>query len=1006
MSDETLETEIRLYLIGDHSVGKKSIVKRFKTLNCSKTNEHFEEEEEKKNKKKEKKKEKKEENEKEDNNEMIIKKKEEKPKELSFEEKKTLANEKIRLSLMKFTKDYTFGQKNISLHFFPCLEARQVSFDYEPKENDEEYDLVKNYKITLKTTKQEIQYYFNLPGIKKNISIEHLFLFVFDLKDFSSFEKICVYFEELNKKFLISSNFKYVLIGNKMDQKKNFSNEEKEIFNSFISKYNIKYYEISTLSFFHFETFFENLFKEQFTQILNGNSYEKKLHDLLTNKGNFSKSEKSLTRIDSTPGPDKYNSNKYDLPKIESEFRNTFMGKNRFNNHIFINKIGPLFPLIKKDYDKDFSHSLKKQSKTSYNQVNTWNSNIKKEIKDSLELNCDIPGFSLGMKFTSNLDLRKTRRDLKYEMNKKLDDAFGENNIRLGSKSPPKFKYNDYFEKYALLRKENYKSKIDEMKKQEEYIKELHDEVIKKNEKERKNLIDKIKEKEEKYDSIYKQRELDKEKNRTFYKNKVSTSRLSKDNPVPKMYDIRGKFDNKKGFTFGGKFKFNENKNKPDPDFNIILGDFDKIILKSKKMQNPNQTFEERFFTPKIEQPGDPSKIFEKLNKYKLNKINYLKDNASNFFDKRKLKKEQVLKRKREIEIQREEDLQNEIERQIALTGENFLLRDINYNLVEDSSPKFTMKGKYDDNKFKFKDYENEENLSNLNLINPNIAIVRPSLPSYSFGKSERFEDLKVKETLRKGKKNNNNNNNNNIINEEEELNNYFNYDSIGYQNIKLNGENYMGTARKDTILKDNGVPGPGYYWIKGFADIVKEKGDKVNEVRTRIREKELREKMGNVQEEKKTSVEKINDDEDNYYDNDIQGNELGDNKENIEEGNKENIEEGNKENVVDDGIVKVENAVENQQEDNNIIQSDNVESKPEENNIQNENNNENQQTENVNNNDIQNENNNENQLTENVDNNAVQNENNNDNQQTENNNKIIENNQEEEKKENIEKTD
>ena len=43
-----------------------------------------------------------------------------------------------------------------------------------------------------------------------------------------------------------------------------------------------------------------------------------------------------------------------------------------------------------------------------------------------------------------------------------------------------------------------------------------------------------------------------------------------------------------------------------------------------------------------------------------------------------------------------------------------------------------------------------------------------------------------------------------------------------------------------------------GYYWIKGFVDIVKEKGDKVNEVRTRIREKELREKMGNIQEEKK----------------------------------------------------------------------------------------------------------------------------------------------------------
>ena len=102
---------------------------------------------------------------------------------------------------------------------------------------------------------------------------------------------------------------------------------------------------------------------------------------------------------------------------------------------------------------------------------------------------------------------------------------------------------------------------------------------------------------------------------------------------------------------------------------------------------------------------------------------------------------------------------------------------------------------------------------------------------------------------------------------------------------------------RKETILKDNGVP--GYHWIKGFADIVKEKGDKVNEVRTRIREKELREKMGNVQEEKKTSVEKNNDDEDNYYDNDIQGNELGDNN---------NIGDGN-----NDGIVNQENAIENQ---------------------------------------------------------------------------------------------
>ena len=38
--------------------------------------------------------------------------------------------------------------------------------------------------------------------------------------------------------------------------------EEKESFDSFISKTGMKYYEISTLMFFNFENFFENLFKD------------------------------------------------------------------------------------------------------------------------------------------------------------------------------------------------------------------------------------------------------------------------------------------------------------------------------------------------------------------------------------------------------------------------------------------------------------------------------------------------------------------------------------------------------------------------------------------------------------------------------------------------------------------------------------------------------------------------------------------------------------------------
>ena len=77
-------------------------------------------------------------------------------------------------------------------------------------------------------------------------------------------------------------------------------------------------------------------------------------------------------------------------------------------------------------------------------------------------------------------------------MNKLLDDAFSENNIRFLNKSPPKFKDNKLFEKYALIRKENFQNRIDEMKKQEDYYKELHDDVIKKNENNRNSEKDNL----------------------------------------------------------------------------------------------------------------------------------------------------------------------------------------------------------------------------------------------------------------------------------------------------------------------------------------------------------------------------------------------------------------------------------------------------------------------------------------------------------------------------------
>ncbi len=120
-----------------------------------------------------------------------------------------------------------------------------------------------------------------------------------------------------------------------------------------------------------------------------------------------------------------------------------------------------------------------------------------------------------------------------------------------------------------------------------------------------------------------------------------------------------------------------------------------------------------------------------------------------------------------------------------------------------------------------------EDNKINISDINLSIGLKKYIIKSFHDVENIYCEDDIQKLNFKKLIKNKVLNNlkyiditiGNNIINEEEELNIYFNYDI--YQNIKLNGENYMGTARKDTILKDNRVP--GYYWINVFADIVKE---------------------------------------------------------------------------------------------------------------------------------------------------------------------------------------
>ena len=301
MSDDL---ELRIYLIGEYNVGKKSIIKRFKLVNSSKTYEKSTKKSNDENENSE--------NENENENEPD-------QKELTNEEKEFLHKEKLRQNLMNFTKIYQIGKKKLYLKFFACLESIPLDASYEPDYDDKDYDFETNYRITLKPMKSELEKFILQ---KSNFNVDHFFLLVFDLKDFNSFEKLSIIFENINNHFGIQ-NYHFALIGNKIDAKVNFSNEEKEKLNNFIKNYNFKYFEISTKMFYNFDGFFFNLLEPVFTDFFESD-FQQKINQILHEKKSFAKSERAKEIINKNPAPNCYDPNVFEYPKNEEQFKIAF----------------------------------------------------------------------------------------------------------------------------------------------------------------------------------------------------------------------------------------------------------------------------------------------------------------------------------------------------------------------------------------------------------------------------------------------------------------------------------------------------------------------------------------------------------------------------------------------------------------------------------------------------------------------------------------------------------
>ena len=255
------DLELRIIIIGDEKVGKKTLAKRIQMLNSSETKTvkqniklyHETREEERKKKL----------------NKLIIKNKVNKEKQIeSFDyrdketktyEEKELKKEGVRKNLMTIQKIYKFCSfNNIKMNIFPCIEMQPILNDNSEDENHEYNDFEKKYNKSIKGLINEIMQIISIPA--KNIydKIDFLFLFCFDLSNFNTFKDIHIYFNELNHKFNICDNFNMALIGNKKDVKKILSGEQKNILESFINNVNIKYYEISSLLYFILKIFLKN----------------------------------------------------------------------------------------------------------------------------------------------------------------------------------------------------------------------------------------------------------------------------------------------------------------------------------------------------------------------------------------------------------------------------------------------------------------------------------------------------------------------------------------------------------------------------------------------------------------------------------------------------------------------------------------------------------------------------------------------------------------------------
>ena len=398
-------------------------------------------------------------------------------------------------------KMYTINKNKILYKMYYIPPAERLSYDYEPKEEDDsEYEIEKEHKMSLKGIKTDIRTILTTKGSvydeeklsKYSMKIINVFLFMFDLSDFYSFKEIIIYYSALSKYFKFSENdsIKSVLIGNKKDKENVRTKQQNIIFENFISKTGMASFEVSNKPYYNFVGFFDDFFYKILYKSLDNVELTKPeldetLNRLLKIKPNFSKSQRSniVTDFDN-PGPI-YNTNVYTVNSPKELYNALTNKKTRFVDKIFLNKSGPKIVRPKSSKEALVKQQMEKEKENEqflFNKLNTFsNSN------NNVNFSYNTAGFSFGL-VNGKLGLKSERKKLIKEQERKFFEGLGDNNISDFVKQLNReVKDTKYFNDVANRKNELYQNKIKEKRNKNNEIMRHHkhnlDELNKRREK-------------------------------------------------------------------------------------------------------------------------------------------------------------------------------------------------------------------------------------------------------------------------------------------------------------------------------------------------------------------------------------------------------------------------------------------------------------------------------------------------------------------------------------------